>query len=84
MKDTNDNESTAARNYVAVRLVNEDYKALRLLAAMDRRPMGGILEVLLAKSIEERQDEIDEFVAKEAARAKKKAAREQAEARSAA
>jgi hypothetical protein len=84
MNDTNDNETTAARNFVAVRLVAEDYRALRLLAAMERRSMGSYLETLLAKSIEERQDEMDQFVAKAAALAQRKAARAQAEARSAA
>lgn len=69
MTDTEEHDATAPRNYVAVRLLPSDYKALRLLAAMERRSLGGYLESLLARSIDERTHEMARYVETAGARA---------------
>lgn len=71
MAHKHDNEPAAARNYVAVRLTAEDYRTLRMFATMERRSLGGFLESLLAKAIDERHDEIERYIEKQQARAAK-------------
>lgn len=76
MAHKHEGEETAARNYVAVRLTADDYRALRLFATMERRSLGGFLESLLAKAIDERHDELDQYVEKQAMRAAQKQRKE--------
>lgn len=76
MQGIEDNEPAAPRHYVAVRVPPEDHKALRVLAAMERRSLGGYMEALLAREIEQRAEDMERYVTKIAKQRKQQADKE--------